>query len=80
MAKVKNLQVTVSYKVGIGQFDMPKKVLTQIETAFRRGHKVALNEHLYQEAAEWLSDNIKERHCYEWKVEIDDVDLTPTIK
>ena len=73
MKTVKDLSVTVKYKVGLGNIKMPEKVYKQIVEAAEKGNTIQGTGLKYSDAAEWLSDNIKERDCFEWETEIDDV-------
>lgn len=76
MAKIESLDVTVKYRVGLGGVTLPKKVLQQLEDAELNGHTLDLNSRdneKYRDATEWLIDNIKERDCYEWQCEIDEL-------
>ncbi len=73
MMKINKLSVTVTYKVGLGNLDMPKKVYDQINEAIKNGDKIDATNIKYGEAGSWLSDKIKERDCFEWEAEIDQI-------
>jgi hypothetical protein len=61
--RVKKLSVTVTYKVGLGDVEMPKKVYDQIIKAAEKGDEIEGAGRKYQDASEWLSSNIKEMMC-----------------
>ena len=74
MKTVKNLSVTVTYKVALGDVEMPEKVYAQIVDAAEKGREIeGTGGKHYSDASEWLSSNIKERDCFEWSTEIDEV-------
>ena len=73
MKTVSKLSVTVTYKVGLGGVEMPKKVYKQIIEAAEKGDEIEGTSMKYPDAAEWLSSNIRERDCFDWKTEIDEV-------
>jgi len=73
MKIVKNLSVTVTYKVGLGNVEMPENVYKQIVEAAEKGDEIEGTGLKYTDAAEWLSSNIKERDCFDWNTEIDEV-------
>lgn len=72
---VKDLSVKVTYRVGLGNVEMPKKVYKQILKAAENSKELdpTMMDKQYQEAANWLTENIKERDCMDWEVEIEDV-------
>lgn len=73
MKTVKDLSVTVTYKVGLGNVEMPENVYKQIVEAAEKGCAIEGTDLKYSDAAEWLANNIKERDCFEWGTEIDEV-------
>ena len=74
MKTVKDLTISVKYRVGLGDVDMPQNVYDQLVEASENGDEIdPCDNRKYSDAAEWLSDNIKERDCMEWSAEVDDI-------
>lgn len=72
---VKDLTVKVTYKVGLGNVEMPDKVYKQLLLAaenFKELDPTMLHED-YREAADWLSQNIREHDCMDWSAEVDEI-------
>jgi len=70
---VKDLKVTVTYTVGLGNIDMPEEVYEQLVEANENGSKIDPTLMIDEEAEEWISAKISERDCMEWEAEIDDI-------
>lgn len=72
MKNIKDLTVKVTYEVGLGDLKMPIEVYNQIMEADENGDEIGTmsRNRKYEEAAEWLSQNIQERDCMEWKAEV----------
>ena len=70
-----NLQVEVKYRVGLSGVEIPEIVLAELEEATDNGHDVSMNDHRYPYLGEWLADTLQERHCYEWKVEVENYNI-----
>lgn len=66
---LKEIEVTIKYRAGIGEIDVPDEVLAQLKTAYENSHEVT--DDRYPEAHQWLCDNIKEKDAMEWIPEID---------
>lgn len=75
MKNIKDLTVKVTYEVGLGDLEMPIEVYNQIMEAEKNGDDIETmtGNRKYEEAAEWLSQNIQERDCMEWKAEVIDI-------
>lgn len=73
MAKVKSIEVTVTYRVGLGDLEVPKNVLDELEAAGCR--TIGMQDLKHPAAAEWLIDNIREGDCFDWKCEIDELQV-----
>ena len=73
MLKVKDLQVKVTYRVGLGNVEMPENVFDQIQQASESGNEIETGSMEYQDAAEWLTNNIKEGDCMDWSAEIQEL-------
>lgn len=72
MKKIKELNVKVTYEVGLGNLKMPLEVYNQIMEADENGDEIdgMSSAGKYLEASEWLGSNIRERDCMEWKAEV----------
>lgn len=66
---VKKLSLTVTYKVGLGNVEIPKKVYEQLKKAAEKGDEIEM--HTYPDAADWMSSKISERGCFDWKAQVD---------
>lgn len=77
MAKINNINVKVTYYVGLGNIKAPIEVINQLEDAaenFKTLNLDTRDDDSYRLATEWLIDNIKERDCCDWECEIEDMD------
>lgn len=77
MAKINNINVKVTYYVGLGNIKAPTEVINQLNDAADNSKTLDLNtrnDDDYSLATEWLIDNIKERDCCDWECEIEDID------
>lgn len=77
MAKINNINVKVTYYVGLGNIKAPTEVINQLNDAADNSKTLDLNtrnDYDYSLATEWLIDNIKERDCCDWECEIEDID------
>jgi len=72
MKNIKDLTVKVTYEVGLGDLEMPIDVYNEIKEADENGDEIdgMGSSGKYLLASEWLSQNIQERDCMEWKAEI----------
>jgi hypothetical protein len=71
--EITDLWVKVTYEVRLGDLEMPQEVFDEINEAIDKGRDIDTMlgiDNDYQNASEWLTDNIKEKDCMEWKVEI----------
>ena len=74
MVTIKDLTVKVTYRVGLGEVEMPEKVHQQLLEASENGDEIEMGGiSKYSDAYEWLSDNIRERDCMDWEAEIEEV-------
>ncbi len=74
MITVKDLTVKVTYRVGLGDVEMPQDVYDQINEAADNGDEISISGlSEYPEALEWLSSNIREGDCMDWVAEIEDI-------
>lgn len=74
MVTIKDLTVKVTYRVGLGEVEMPEKVHQQLLEASENGDEIEMNGiSKYPDAYEWLSDNIHEHYCMDWEAQIEEV-------
>lgn len=70
METIKNLTVTVTYTVGLGNIKVPEEVYDNLKEAYDNESWEVPEDSI---AAEWLADNIKEKDSMNWSYEIDDL-------
>lgn len=72
MKNIKDLTVKVTYDVGLGDLEMPIEVYNEIQEADENGDEIdgMSSAGKYLKASEWLSQNIQERDCMEWKAAV----------
>ncbi len=70
MKKIEDLWVKVSYEVRLGDLEMPQEVFSEIIEANGRDIDTMGGLDKYPKASEWLSENIEEADCMEWKAEV----------
>jgi hypothetical protein len=74
MKTIKNLTVTVTYRVGLGDVEVSDEMLKKLE-AMQDSGRWNCNDHSnHADAAEWLSDNINEADAFDWEYEIDELE------
>lgn len=71
MIKVENLTVKVTYRVGLGNIEIPKRVYDQIVASSENGHVIHPDTPEYDDAANWLIEGINEQDCMDWEAEIE---------
>lgn len=76
MITVKDLTVKVTYRVGLGDVEMPEKVFEQIMEAAENCDEIDPSGMQYADAGEWLSNNIREGDCMDWSAEIEEITET----
>lgn len=59
MKPIEDLNVKVTYRVGLGDVKFPPKVFKQLTEIAEKGVELNDMETDYPEALEWLRDNIK---------------------
>ncbi len=73
MAEIKNIEVKMTFTVGLGNYDATAEQIKQLREAFenstiiRDGH-----EDKYPEAISWLNTYIDSSDAYKWEYEIED--------
>ena len=71
MKIIKDLSVTVTYTVGIGDVEVPDKVFEQLDKMAKYGITIGLGDsEKYEKAFEWLMNNIREDDAMEWEYEV----------
>lgn len=75
MKTIKDLSVKVTYRVGLGNLKVPKKVYDQLNEIVDEGGEVdGTGMEEYPEATEWLTNNIRERDCMDIEYEIEELE------
>ena len=71
MKKLKD--ITVTYRVGLGNIDVSDEIYQALIDS--QGMTLRHDDNkAKQVACSWLSDNIQEADCFDWKCEIDDLE------
>jgi hypothetical protein len=73
MITVKDFSVKITYRVELGNVDMPEGVYEQLSEAYDNGDEIDQSGLEYAAAAEWLSNNIREGDCMDWEAEIEEL-------
>jgi len=73
MKTIKDISVTVAYRVGLGGIEVSDEVFEQLNEIADNGTEVDGTGMEYPEAIEWLRDNIKEGDCCDLQYEIQDL-------
>lgn len=76
--KVKNLTIEVTFRVGLGDLEIPDGAYAQILEAAEKGKVIDYDDFKYQEAAEWLSENIKMGDACDCQFEIEEIRPNPS--
>lgn len=72
MKVIKDLNVTVTYTVGLGGVEVPDEVFEQLDKMAKYGITIGLgNTDEYEEAFGWLIDNIREDDAMDWEYEVE---------
>ena len=71
MKVIKDLVITVTYTVEIGEVEVPDKVFEQLNKMAIYGISVGIGDsEKYEKAFEWLMNNIREEDAMEWEYEV----------
>jgi len=73
MKNLKNIQLTVTYTVSLGNVKVSEEVFNQLNTAFELGDEIDADHPIYLKAVDWINSNVKESDCMDWRVEIYDL-------
>jgi len=72
MKIIENLDVRVTYVVGLGNVEVPDEIYEELMDIANNG--IEVDEHCqHYEAAEWLRNNIREGDSCEHSTEIEDM-------
>ena len=71
MTKIARLEVTVTYKVGLTNVEIPEKIYDNLFAAAECGDEIEMGGANYSDEFDY---KIKERDCMDWKAEIIDVE------
>lgn len=78
MKTIEKLTITITYTVGLGDIKVPDNVYEELMEAYDNNDTIDpdLIKTLksYSNANDWIIDNIKERDCYNWECEIDNIE------
>lgn len=73
MKKLKNIRITVTYSVGLGDLNLNEKEFKELKNAYENNETITpmLCDERHTNAYEWLTENAKEADCFDWKCEVD---------
>ena len=76
MKNIEDLWVKVTYEVRLGDVEMPQVVYDEFMKANEEGQDIDTMSGIdrYPHCSEWLTENITEKDCMEWKAEV--IELT----
>ena len=74
MGKLKNISVTVTYSVQLGDVDVDSTAYKQLKKVIDLGGEIEGGDHVMPAASEWLADNIREEDAMDWNYEITDLE------
>lgn len=75
MRIIKKLTVKMTYRVGLGNVEVPDDVYDSLAKCYDEGGDVPMpneSDEGFAEASEWLADNIREADAMDWEYEIED--------
>ena len=71
MKVIKDLKVTVTYTVGLGDVEVSDEVFEQLRDMGEYEFSVGVDDtEGYEEVFEWLMNNIREDDAMDWKYEV----------
>lgn len=71
--RVKYLSIETTFRVGLVDLEIPDSVYSQILEASENGKYIDFYNSKFQDAAEWLSENIKLRDACDCSYEIEEI-------
>ena len=72
---IKDIEVKVTYKVGLGGLNCNEQVFSQLKELFENGTELDGMEHdKFNDAREWLHKEIIQSDCCDLSYEIEDLD------
>ena len=72
MKNIKDLTIKVTYRVGLGNVEVPDEVYNELAKAYDEGGDVPEWDDELEDANEWLLGNIRQEDAMDWEFEIDD--------
>lgn len=76
MKTIDNIDVKMTFSVGLGGLEAPQIVIDQLKEIESKGISLReINEHEYPDAFSWLNLTIKANDAYEWEYEINDLSI-----
>lgn len=77
MIIVETLDIKVTYKVGLGNVEMPENIYYKLLEKCNKGDEIEMGAIGDEDVMRWINNNIEENDCYEWEAEIKDItDIT----
>lgn len=67
--KLDHLSLTVKYRVGYRDIEIPEEVYKELKNAHRNGDVITMYK--YPEAHTWMSSHVRESDCFDWEADID---------
>ncbi len=78
MKTIKDMSIKMTYRIGLGNVEVPDKVFDALSKCYYRGGDVLMPDMCniigrpeLAEAYKWISDNIHENDAMDWKYEIE---------
>ncbi|CAL2108642.1 conserved hypothetical protein [Tenacibaculum sp. 190524A02b] len=76
MKPIKNIDVKMTFSVGLGGYEAPQVVIDQLKEIEEKQITLDQNkEQEYPEAFEWLNAYVKDSDAYEWEYELNDLSI-----
>lgn len=74
MITIKDLTVSITYRVGLGDVDVPDRVYKELINIYENGGETHDEDFKNSEATEWLMNNIRQKDCMDWSAEIEELE------
>jgi hypothetical protein len=75
MKKIEELTVKVTYKVGLGDLEVPKDVFDELNEIFDNGGEFDGMGDKYPNARNWLNSKINQNDCFDCEYSIENLFL-----
>lgn len=72
--KIRNIDVTVTYRTSLGAYEIPDEIYNEMKEAFETDGTIYDGNMKSLKALDWLSDEVKERDAWDWEIQIDDLE------